>query len=359
PSSVNRLIQAILHHPEFKSVAESSSRNALVSALYSLFNTHPQNTCQPSHVSPLITIYRGTLSRSDRLILSIFRLFEKNRKYSVASLVQQWAPGSELQRNGHVRSISSLDPETVFKTCINFPQWRTLEDRSLDDERDEATLYDPVFVILLLGMIVMEDSLKLSGQDWVEIFRSNSICLLLSTLSSRRDDLRALGWTIFSGILQSLKEADFQEKAQTVYILEMISRLYVHSNDEESRVATPRLATYTTLLFCHAVRCVYSPTSMLYPIISQFLLQRPEYDPTDPPMLYSLLYSSLTSSKGKKEGSWRRERHWMLRFLADGMVSSKDWTVLQRRHTWDLLASVFETYQEDRFIRLGILKVSP
>jgi nucleolar pre-ribosomal-associated protein 1 len=140
-------------------------------------------------------------------------------------------------------------------------------------------------------------------------------------------------------------------------MLDMISRLYAHPNSEESLTTSPRLATYTTLLFCHAIRCLYSPSSILYPLISQFLLQRPEYDPADPPMLYSLLYSSLTSSGGRKEGSWRRERLWLIRFLADGMISSKDWVVLQRRHTWDLLASVFETYQEDRVIKLGILKV--
>jgi nucleolar pre-ribosomal-associated protein 1 len=94
----------------------------------------------------------------------------------------------------------------MFKTCINFPQWRNVDDsQSPSEAKDESMLYDPVFIILFLGMIVTEDGTKLSGQDWVEIFRSNSLCLLFSCLSSRRDDLRALGWAVFGGVLQSLK----------------------------------------------------------------------------------------------------------------------------------------------------------
>ncbi|KAG9088387.1 hypothetical protein FS749_002209 [Ceratobasidium sp. UAMH 11750] len=66
-------------------------------------------------------------------------------------------------------------------------------------------------------------------------------------------------------------------------------------------------------------------------------------------MLYTLLYSS--------SGEWKRERGWMLRFLADGMRSTEDWKVLKRRHTWDLLASLFQSVAEDRTLRLSILEV--
>jgi nucleolar pre-ribosomal-associated protein 1 len=120
--------------------------------------------------------------------------------------MRQWASTAEIQGNEHVRSVSSLDPETMFKTCINFPQWRNVDDsQSSSEAKDDSMLYDPVFIILFLGMIVTEDSTKLAGQDWVEIFRSNTPCLLLSCLSSRRDALRALGWAVFGGVLQSLK----------------------------------------------------------------------------------------------------------------------------------------------------------
>jgi len=92
--------------------------------------------------------------------------------------------------------------------------------------------------------------------------------------------------------------------------------------------------------------------------MSRFLLQRPEFDPHDPPMLYSMLYSGLSSESWKKEGSWKRERIWILKFLADGMVSTQDWEVLKRRHTWDLLATAFTAHRHDRTIRVAVLKVT-
>ena len=89
----------------------------------------------------------------------------------------------------------------------------------------------------------------------------------------------------------------------------------------------------------------------MYPLTSRFLLQRPELDKGDVPMLFSLLYSS--------SDDWRKERAWIVRFLADGMKSSQDWKVLTRRHTWDLLATLFQASDTDSALRIGILDVCP
>lgn len=67
-------------------------------------------------------------------------------------------------------------------------------------------------------------------------------------------------------------------------------------------------------------------------------------------MLYGMLYSS-------SDDNWKKERAWIIRFLADGMVSSEDWKVLKRRHTWDLLSSLFQSSEGDSMLRLGILEV--
>ncbi|KAG9075847.1 hypothetical protein FS749_012445 [Ceratobasidium sp. UAMH 11750] len=39
------------------------------------------------------------------------------------------------------------------------------------------------------------------------------------------------------------------------------------------------------------------------------------------------------------------------------MRSTEDWKVLKRRHTWDLLASLFQSVTEDRTLRLSVLEV--
>jgi nucleolar pre-ribosomal-associated protein 1 len=112
----------------------------------------------------------------------------------------------------------------------------------------------------------------------------------------------------------------------------------------------PRVPSYTTLLLAHAFRALFYPSSFLYPLTARFLLQRPTLDSGDVPMLFAMLYSS--------DEEWRKERGWIVRFLADGMTgSSEDWRVFKRRHTWDLLASLFQSEARDRVLRHGILDV--
>lgn len=87
----------------------------------------------------------------------------------------------------------------------------------------------------------------------------------------------------------------------------------------------------------------------MYPLISQFLLQRPEFDPREVPMLYSMLYSI--------SDDWKKERSWILQYLNHVIISSADWKILKRRHTWDLLASLFQNSKGDIATQSLILKV--
>ena len=112
-----------------------------------------------------------------------------------------------------------------------------------------------------------------------------------------------------------------------------------------------RLPSFTTLLLSHALRGVFYPENFIYPLTARFLLQRPELDITDVPMLYSMLYSS--------SDNWKRERSWILKFIADAMLSAgeEEWRVFRRRHTWDLLASLFQGGGgQDRALRNEILE---
>lgn len=99
----------------------------------------------------------------------------------------------------------------------------------------------------------------------------------------------------------------------------------------------------------HALRGVFYPSNFVHPLTSRFLLQRPELDITDVPLLYTMLYSSGET--------WKKDRAWIIRYLSDGMISSEDWRILKRRHTWDILASLFQSSKDDLPVRKGILEV--
>lgn len=49
---------------------------------------------------------------------------------------------------------------------------------------------------------------------------------------------------------------------------------------------------------------------------------------------------------------------WMIRFLTDGMTSAQDWKISRKRHTWDLVASMFQGFSQDHTLRVGILEVN-
>jgi nucleolar pre-ribosomal-associated protein 1 len=136
-----------------------------------------------------------------------------------------------------------------------------------------------------------------------------------------------------------------QEKPHVMYILNLLK------NTLPPPLEGPpvRLPTYSSLILLHALRSIFYPSTFVYPLTARFLLQRPALDTADVPMLYGMLYSS--------SDDWRKERAWIIRFLADGMVSSEDWKVLRRRHTWDLLSSFFQCSEKDHGLRNGILEV--
>jgi nucleolar pre-ribosomal-associated protein 1 len=160
-------------------------------------------------VSPLIAVYRGTLSAPDRQLLDIFRLFEQTRKYSCSSIISQWTPSPDIPQSGILNTIASLDAGLLFATCTNFPQWRTLDSKSSFDPSIETqkAFYDPLFIILLLGLVNQADgtTFTVSGMDWVQLFRSNIVCVLVTCLSSRQESLRTLAWNIFGGLLLAIQ----------------------------------------------------------------------------------------------------------------------------------------------------------
>jgi len=139
--------------------------------------------------------------------------------------------------------------------------------------------------------------------------------------------------------------SDMQEKEHALYILNLLKNLIKPSSDGPPL----RLPSFASLILSHALRGVFYPSNFIYPRTSRFLLQRPELDVTDVPMLYGMLYSS--------SDDWKKERGWIIRFLSDGMMSTEDWKVLKRRHTWELLASLVQSSARDQALQRAVLEV--
>ncbi|KAJ7780624.1 ribosome 60S biogenesis N-terminal-domain-containing protein [Mycena maculata] len=350
PLIVNRYIQSIVQHPQFFKVCATGAprvplRDQVIHALHILFNLHPTNTCQITHVQPLVRIYRGTSSTSDRMLLSIFQLFETQRKVSVASLLGQWSTTPEIPSSNILEAVQSLDAILVLRTCLHFPKWRCLGDQTYFAENSrDAQLYDPVFLILIFAQ-AMAEKIPDSAFGWIELFRTNIVSLLIRTLSAKDGYLREVARSQLAALWAHLETADMQEQPHVVYVLNVLRNLLPQPTAEPIR----RLPSYTTLILLHALRGIFYPSNFIYPLTARFLLQRPTLDVTDVPMLYGMLYSS--------SDDWKKERGWIIRFISDGMMSTDDWRVLKRRHTWELLAGLFQSSEQDLALRNSILEV--
>lgn len=195
PVNVNRHLQSILQHPHFLRVLTSEAREAVSKLLFVMFHAYPTNSCQPSHVQPLVQLYSGTLSTSDRHIFAIIRLFEKEKKASVASIFQHWSPVGPLTAQSFLDTLSSLEPRLVFKACLDFSCRRTLavdSEQELTAERaDDGNMYDPIFVLLLFAQALSEGPPR-SALAWVQLYRTNVVSLLIRCMSSAAQDIRHL-----------------------------------------------------------------------------------------------------------------------------------------------------------------------
>ena len=205
PLLVNRHLQSIIQHADFYQYTETNlaCRDSIIHLVYTLFLKHPTNTCQPSHVLPLSPVYGGTLSIADRRLLNIFSLFEETRSISAASLLARDVSGLD----NPLDVLLNIDPASVFRACLLFPSWRKLDDlghhldltHPLDDR-----ICDPVFVALLVAHVLATRPPSSTAQ-WVQLFRTNVMSLLIRSLSSRNGMLRDTCVAQISAIVDALQ----------------------------------------------------------------------------------------------------------------------------------------------------------
>ncbi|EIN04336.1 hypothetical protein PUNSTDRAFT_146557, partial [Punctularia strigosozonata HHB-11173 SS5] len=350
PVVINRYLQSILQHPDFLKLAASELHNhGIIDIICALFHLHPSNTCQPSHIQPLVSLYRGTVTTTDFQLLSIFRMFEAERRVSVSSLLAQWSPTIGVKSRSAADALCSLKPSRVFRTCMQFPMWRRCRDTSQTELRNDTqspSVYDPVFVLSLCSRALNEESLYNSVPALVGLFRTNIVSLLVRALSAEDPDLRSNALDQISGINMLLQTADMREKAEVTWILCRLRSLVIRGAVEES---PPRLPSYISLFLAHALRAIFYPSTFIFPHTARFLLQRPSLDAADVPMLYAMLFSA--------DEEWRRERAWILRFLSSLGSNREDWDIFDRRRTWELLGSIMQSRTSDIATRNAVIEV--
>jgi nucleolar pre-ribosomal-associated protein 1 len=122
---------------------------------------------------------------------------------SAGSLLTRPVSGAE----NALEALLNLDPVSVFRTCLVFPFWRKLDglEHHLDITHPlDAHIYDPIFVALLMTHVLGVQRPS-SALEWVRLFRTNAVSLLIRSLSSRNVLLRNTCVCQISEIMDALK----------------------------------------------------------------------------------------------------------------------------------------------------------
>lgn len=172
----------------------------------------------------------------------MWQTFETIRHLSVYSVLSNWSANG-LGGNGSGRALDallSLDSSRVMATCATFPLRRSLAVQEEDADGQgggrgqgkqwgdkEEKGYDPVFVLNLLGAVLAASAVppksegeegvgaanyeeeeaepvyRLSGLDWVEILRSDTLGLAVCAMASRDEGVRRLaGYVLGRSVAQ-------------------------------------------------------------------------------------------------------------------------------------------------------------
>lgn len=142
------------------------------------------------------------MSAEDNLLFSVFKLCERTKNISVAALLSRWSATPGVESNEPLASVLSFDSVRMFKTCLQFPQHMELEE-TLSFGGDQH-LYNPYFVVLLFAQMLANTS-HYSAADWVHIFRTNVVCLIMRSMSARSRSLRDMATALLAKLWQRLQ----------------------------------------------------------------------------------------------------------------------------------------------------------
>lgn len=80
----------------------------------------------------------------------------------------------------------------LLHTAVRFPAKRRLQgDNNDSDDTFDRQIYDPVFILFQFAR-VLSNTPPTSMSNWVGLFRSNVVCVVVRCLSSQDADVRAV-----------------------------------------------------------------------------------------------------------------------------------------------------------------------
>lgn len=333
----------LLASPHISSARAGPLRDVFVGLVAALVARAPEALDSSAMLTRVIYLYGGTHSTADTRIAALIRDTEARSGHAATGALGAWSaePGAVPQPGGALLpAVLTLRPASAHLAAAA---------AGGAPESEEA--YAPRFVLdLLAGAIVERDAERsppLTGLEWLAVARTGALGVAVTALSSLDAALRADALALLGKTYAAIRETTFRERDLLLLVLDRIRDAIPPppvTNITGMHDTPPWLPAPATLLAHECIRVICAPHSPAFPICMRFLLQRPQMDVFDMPLLYSMLYSSSDEAQF--------ERAWILQFLctctkAHGRLGESaerdvEWRIFRRRHVWDLLLSMYD-----------------
>jgi hypothetical protein len=275
--SGERLLDMIITHSKFNDVMTShdikygNTQFQLARMIKIIMETSPAQFCTVQYLEKIVPFYNGTVKASDRVLLSIFALYETRLGISALSWIQR-----DWTNKGNGDILSSLDISKMIQTLTDFPTDKQAED-ILDAEYtvtcfDESDyyLYDISFLIPFAASLLLDPGNTL---DLSLFIKSNLLGIVTMGLSSTSEQTRRASSSLLVKFDELLNSSDLKERIFINLLFDALKNAITCDTD-----IPPRIPSIITYFVAQSSLALINSESLMYPLINRFLLQRPVLD---------------------------------------------------------------------------------
>ncbi|XP_078434364.1 ribosome 60S biogenesis amino-terminal protein isoform X2 [Wolffia australiana] len=328
-------------------------------------------------ISLLLSGYSATPSQIDLQVLYLMHEIESLEGHSIAAMDYLWGKSAIEVRRENIFSKSSsnsmaaietederhqrlfrenipLDSKRCMMTALNFCHKRAelteltslkslLLENSLDLKVsspkfcDTTQTYDPGF---LLPFSI--HCLRRRYIEPVEFARLGLLAVLLVSISSADEDIRRLGYEalgIFKAILES-----FRSNRDILQLQLLLAYLQNGITEEYEKISS-----LSAIFAAEASFILLDMSHYCFQVISKFLLQSPKADFKDLP-LFHLSHASHSIH-------FKANFSWILKLLYVGVNFDDDARIVERKHLFELLMSLYVSSLSDPETKLFTLQI--
>uniref|UniRef100_A0A3B4FUG2 URB1 ribosome biogenesis homolog n=1 Tax=Pundamilia nyererei TaxID=303518 RepID=A0A3B4FUG2_9CICH len=311
-------------------------KEELVFLLLCLVKKSP-SVCNINHFVVLLGAYGATLSTSDQKLLLLLQEYERNQVSLLKFQSLLWGP-TAVERHKTSKSLGAslwkqtssddllalLKPDKMLQTIAHFPQQRKIIPQESTEPlynnnkvKDLGNLYDPCFLLPLFSAILRPECVI----DCLKFVSSHALGVTVMALSSYDPKVRAAAYHVLSCFYQHLEGAQFREKRQLLYLMDMVKNGIQQQNQRLPFVMT----TYITKV----AQQMLKPEDHMYVVLNRFLLSHQSLDFRRVPEFFKLFYSFDLEHKV--------EREWILSVLEQGMKDGHCYDLCNQQGIFQIL----------------------